>query len=404
MTYKSKIFIPFILFFCGFVSLFSCKEKEYRHDDIIYVPSDDTTIMVKISYPEQYTPKDKIIVWSEPPLESDFLPDSITDNRKLRANMVLRTELLKSGYINIEYIGRNDSIIYNNRKYRASDANSKARCLENLLAYINTAKQLTNKKIILAGHSEGGEINSIVAGEKQFNISAILQLACLALPGKETLDYQREQIGYKDLLLLSGGGNQEYMDKTLNKLSSLDSYHKANIDGVKQFFKENIEPLEIFIHQFENKDSIYLHMDLYLKNRWEKENKETKEQYNNDYENYYQAFAGNITPHQITLRVYNPKKRYPFIKCPVLAVHGTADKRINCYPNLKNMELLLKEGGNQRFEKMILEGYNHDLAKGSDGHDYVTVEDGTVVPVSSKPNLYIEDRVINRIIEWLDKQ
>jgi len=401
MHYISNSFIVF--YFVMFLSLLSCKEKYYRHDDLIYVPSEDTTIRVKISYPENWTQKNKIIVWSTSPLKTVFFPDSIKRNQDLSIDPILRTALLDSGYLNIEYIGRNDSIVYNNREYSASDAYSKAKDLENLLSYIQTINSLNNKKIVLIGHSEGGEINAMITSKNRFSICAILQLASPAIQGKEINDYQREQTGYLDFFISYGGGDQSLMDNKVNKLSSLDSYHEANIDGVKQFFKENVEPVEAFIDQFENMDSIYYHIDLYLQERWKKENRETKDLYKNDFENYYRVFAGHITPQQVTLRKFEPEKYYPFIKCPVLAVHGTEDKRIDCYPNIEKMDQLLKKGGNQNFEKMILEGYGHNLAKGSDGLSYMMYE-GKEISLSSKSNLSIDKNTITEIIKWIEKQ
>jgi pimeloyl-ACP methyl ester carboxylesterase len=351
--------------------------------------------MVKISYPEKQIKKDKIIVWSMSSLKDDFLPDSITESRYLWIGPILRKALLNSGYVNIEYIGRNDSVTYNNRKYKASDTNTKANDLENLLNYVRTIKRLKNSKIILNGHSEGGEINVITASRNPSGIYAILQLASCALAGKEIANYQREQLGYLAFLMETGGGDQAYMDSTANKFTSLDSYHKADIDGVKQFFKENIEPIDAFIYQFDNMDSIYYHIDLFLRSRWEKEDIETKDLYKNDFERYYKIFAGNITPHQITLRKFNPEK-YSFIKCPVLAVHGTADKRIDCYPNMESMEQLLKKGGNLNFEKIIMEGYSHSLIKRGDPYE------GMFHAQIIDPSL--EDSVIERIIEWIDRQ
>ncbi|MDR3246905.1 MAG: hypothetical protein LBT50_10820 [Prevotellaceae bacterium] len=81
----------------------------------------------------------------------------------------------------------------------------------------------------------------------------------------------------------------------------------------------------------------------------------------------------------------NPENYYPYIQCPVLAVHGTKDNRVDCYPNIERMERLLAKGGNLNFEKMILEGYNHDLVKWDKRY-------------------IIEDSVISKIIEWIDKQ
>jgi pimeloyl-ACP methyl ester carboxylesterase len=379
---------------------FACEGKNYRNE-ITYAPSEDTTIAVKISYPEKRIEKEKIVIWSTPSRESNFYSDSTT-NKQLELCPVLRNKLLESGHINIEYIGRNDSIIFHNRKYSSSNIYTKVLDLESVLSYINKNKELANKKIVLIGHSEGGDINCVVGSKNKSNIVSIVQLASAAQPGKDVAKYQREQNFLEITLLLTRHGRQDMMDSTTNKMSSLDSYHKADSDGANQFFKENIEPVEDFIYQFDNNDSIYYHINLYLQDKWKKENEETKIFWRNNFENYYQFFAGNITPQQIAIRTFDPEKYYPLIKCPVLAVQGTNDKRVDCYPNVENMERLLVKGGNRNFEKMILEGYNHSLVKGNAEHEYI-VHEKQIISMHSKPDKHVEDSVISKIIEWIDK-
>lgn len=258
--------------------------------------------------------------------------------------------------------------------------------MESLLGYINKNKELKNKQIVLIGHSEGGDINSIVGSKNNPNVVAMVQLASPAQHGKEIIKYQREQNLLEIMLLLTRHGHQGNMDMTTNKISSLDSYHKADIDGAKQFLKENIEPVENFIYQFDNNDSIYFQIDLYLRNRWEREDEKTKEFWSNNYERYYHFFAGNITPQQITVRTFKPENYYPLIKCSVLAVQGTDDKLVNCYPNIESMKQLLSKGGNHKFETMILKDYNHDLRKRDMG---------------TNQNI-IEEWVIEEIVKWIE--
>jgi pimeloyl-ACP methyl ester carboxylesterase len=405
MHSKKTVTILMILSEFGFCCFFSCKGKDHRHDEIISVPYENTVIMAKISYPEHCIKNDKIVVWSLSPLHDVFFPDSIT-GRNLWIGPVLRKKLLENGYLNIEYIGRNDSIMFNNCKYRASDMNTKAKDLENILDFIRKNKHLKGKKIILAGHSEGAEINNIVGSKRQNDISAMLQLAASAQSGREFFAYQRERSIFELTMKITRHGNQEQMDSTTNKVSSLDCYHKANVSGTRQFYRENIDPVEDFIFQFDNNDSIYFYIDKYLRSRWEKESGDTKGIHDNNFEKYYQTFAGYITPHQTALGADNPEKYYPFVRCPVLAVHGTKDEQIDCYPNIERMEQLLARGGNLNFEKMILDGYNHNLTKGDDGQGYMVTEDSKVASVSYKNKIpyHIEDSVINRIVEWIDKQ
>ena len=406
MNYNLRI-ILFVNLIAGFVCFSSCENKQNRHDDIVTVPSEDTTITVKVSYPEKWKKNDKIIVWSMSPLTDAFIPDTIA-NRNLWMGPVLRTALLDSGYVNIEYLERNDSIEYLGRKYRTSDSNTKARDLENLLIYIKSIRQLKNKKIILIGLSEGGDINCKVASRRSSDIYAMLQLACNALSKEEFVNYHKEW-AIKQLIfpLESGdpkfiGEGQKYMDSTFNKMSSLDNYYTADYNGIKQFFEEKTQPVADLISQYESMDSIFFRAELYLRNQWDKEDEETKSLsiYNNNFENYYNFFIQtfiSLTPHQITIRKWNPEEYYPFINCPVMAVQGTYDERIDCYPNIERMERLLKKGGNSNFEKIILDGYDHSLVKGNEAMNYV-------ITSRAPRELSIDDSIIENIIAWIDKQ
>ncbi|MDR1719222.1 MAG: hypothetical protein LBR67_03770 [Dysgonamonadaceae bacterium] len=404
MNTKRKTLTKLVLLLGCFACFFGCKEMQGRHDETVYIPVEYDTVTVKISYPEKWTKNDKIIIWSMPPLDQDFFPDSIDANvNQLSLPPVLRSALLVSGYVNIEYTGRNDSIVILNRKYCIADLNTKAVDLDHLLEYLHSNKALRDKKIILIGYSEGGSINIKTASKRQSDISAMIQLAAGALPGKQITEYQKEQNFLATMLYITQNGRQDAMDRTTNRVSSLDSYHKADSNSVIQYLKENIEPVEDLISQFDNVDSIYFHLDSYLWNRWEKESLETKLFWINHFENYYRFFAGRITPNQITVRTFTPENYYPLIQCPVLAVQGTKDELIDCYPNIEKMDSLLVKGGNRRFESMILEGYYHSLVKGDKEHEYALYQN-KVVSMHRKPNLHIEDSVIMKIIEWIDKQ
>lgn len=376
------------VFLLGTSIWIACKGIDYRRDEVVYVPSEDTTIMVKISYPEKWTKKDKVLVWSLSPVSFHFISDSVENKRNVWIGPELRSRLLAEGYVNVEYLPRDDSVFYQNRKYCFTDAKTKAADLDNLLLYIQKTKPFKGKKAILIGHSEGGDVNSIVAsGRKDKLLLAIVQLASGTISGKEHVTYQREKTACDRMVRFTLFGNQGYMDTIVNKISSLDSYITTDIDGMNLFFKENIEPLESIYYQHEKMDSIYYYIDLYLKGRWMKEDENTKAFHKNDFENYHKCFSPGITPQQITLLKYDGEDYYPSIHCPVLSVHGTDDERIECYSNVEKMKRLLEKGGNLNFESMILDAYNHHLAKGDGKGGYI-----------------VEDHVIDQIVAWINKQ
>jgi len=146
-----KFFALFFFLSFNSVCLFSFSEKDSRHDEIISIPSEDTIITVKISFPEKWIKQDKIIIWSNHPTSVEFLPDSITTPRAVWLSPILRNRLLDEGYINIEFLGREDSVEYMGRKYLSTDAHTRAVDMENLLKYIRSVPSMKDKKKILVG-------------------------------------------------------------------------------------------------------------------------------------------------------------------------------------------------------------------------------------------------------------
>lgn len=81
--------------------------------------------------------------------------------------------------------------------------------------------------------------------------------------------------------------------------------------------------------------------------------------FNNFLESYrYKMYT---MPRQIALYKWNPSEYFPKIKCPVMAIFGTNDEKIEYAGSLKNMKALLETGGNTNFTAQVLDGYNHVL-------------------------------------------
>ena len=79
--------------------------KEYR------LSSGDQNICYQITHKDTTSHPDKVIVWAVNPAQNKYI--------QLHTNTItsrLKEELLDSGYINVEYIGRNDTVLYEGRK------------------------------------------------------------------------------------------------------------------------------------------------------------------------------------------------------------------------------------------------------------------------------------------------
>jgi fermentation-respiration switch protein FrsA (DUF1100 family) len=60
---------------------------------------------------------------------------------------------------------------------------------------------------------------------------------------------------------------------------------------------------------------------------------------------------------------YNPQPAIQKLKCPVLALNGSADIQVPAVENLNAIEALLKKTGNKNFTIHKFEGLNHLFQK-----------------------------------------
>ncbi|GHT60447.1 hypothetical protein AGMMS50239_09430 [Bacteroidia bacterium] len=385
------LFIQFkcrtVIFFLLFVNIIvgcSCNNHG-RRDEFVSVPVKGDSVVVKISYPEVGNKNDKIVIWNTSTLTDEFCPDSMPTGPmgKVDINIksMLRDSLLKNGYINIEYLERNDSIVTAGYKFRTSDTYTKFEDFESVLGYIDSRRELKKKNIILIGHSEGGNINAMAAAKHPEVIYAIVQLTTCAIDGKENSEYQGHT---NDSLFMRNYFFIPDIYKTANKISSLKTHsYELSMEGCRQFRLDILSPLDSIVYHYNNRDTIANQIVLYLQSRWEREDDKTK-QFHGNFENYCKAnnILSVLSPQQIALKKWQPELYYPYIKCPVLAVYGTKDERIEWSSSKKAMEAYLNQGGNTHYKFIVLEGYGHWLTKMEKPRSY-----------------YIEDFVINEIVD-----
>jgi len=359
--------------------------------DTFSVNSPKGGIKVKVSYPAAgIKVKDKIVLWSSHPTDNTFIDETLDGD--VNISVVLRKALLDSGYVNIEYLGRNDSVIYSGHKFCSTSIKTRADDFRYVIDAMRKRKELKSKHFILAGCSFGAMVNGMTYLKCPKSIYALLQVSPGATSPKEHWETQKvknyfayDQQAAWDIFAFHC--SQAYLDSTINKLSSLDSHYILDVNGSGYFkyMKEHFDTLYSFIGKYKNMDSIYKHLESYIRNNWQKEDFATKELYKNKYDAYYKVQAHCMTPEQIISNLLNPDDIYPKIKCPVLGVFGTRDIYIDYAKEDSAMQSLLKKGGNNQYTSLVFEGYDHQISK----------------QVKHKDNHFVEDSVIEKIMKWV---
>ena len=233
------------------------------------------------------------------------------------------------------------------------------------VAYLQTRKEIDKKKIGLIGHSEGGIIAPMVAGNSK-DISFIVLLAGTGIPGDQLLLLQQELIG-KDSHL-----SDAYlkMVKTINK-GAFEIVVKSS--GTEQLKTD----LTNYINQV-------------LKDNPDAEKPKSMSQ-----DEFVKLQVNQITsPWMVYFIKYNPAMALEKVKCPVLALNGEKDLQVPPKENLEAIKKALTKGGNKKVTTIELPGLNHLFQECKTGlpSEYSAIEQ-TFSPIA-----------LNEILKWLQIQ
>ena len=388
--YRKILIITFLLLTSSFKLEAAHVVERTVVTDTFSVNSPKGGIKVKVSYPAAgIKVKDKVVLWSNHPRNNTLIDETLDDD--VTIGIVLRKALLDSGYVNIEYLGRNDSVIYSGHKFCSTSIKTRADDFNYVIDAMRKRQEFKSKHFILVGCSFGTMVNGITYLECPKSVYALLQVSPVAVSPKENWETQKikryfayDQPTAWDIFAFHC--SQAYLDSTINKLSSLDSHYilDENGSGYFKYMKEHVNTLLAFIWKYKNMDSIYKHLESYIRNNWQKEDSATKELYKNKYDAYYKVQAHCMTPEQIINNLLNPEDIYREIKCPVLGVFGTED--ISDYAREDSvMQSLLKKGRNNQYTSFVFEGYDHQISK----------------QVKHTDNHFVEDSVIEKIMKWV---
>jgi uncharacterized protein len=256
-----------------------------------------------------------------------------------------------------DYLTRNGIAVlrYDDRGVGSSTGNfSAATTFDNAsdvkagIEFLKTRSEIDKKNIGLIGHSEGGLIAPMAANETN-DAAFIILLAGPGITGEEILIRQTE------LISKSMGVSDEDIERTisLNKkiyeILKSDKDSAAAADGVKELYSN-------FIRQM---------------------TPEEKKAIEGQEEAMINQSAALITPWFRTFIKYNPRPALRKLKIPVLAIFGENDLQVPAEVNKYEVEKALKEGGNTKFEAVIMPKLNHLFQTSETGSpmEYAKIEE-----------------------------
>ncbi|MFB3387837.1 alpha/beta hydrolase family protein [Flavobacterium sp. LAR06] len=205
--------------------------------------------------------------------------------------------------------------------------------------YLKTRNEINKKKIGLIGHSEGGLIAPIVAGNSK-DINFIILLAGPGLRGDKILLLQNE-------LIKRQSGMPE-----------------VEIQKEKEIFKG---AYDLIIASTVNDGNLKNNISSYLKTQYNDPSKDTD----------VELLTAQVT----NTWWYNFIKLDPVpflekVKCPVLALNGSKDLQVPAEVNLEAIKKTLLDSGNKKVTTKVLPNLNHLFQECQTGlpTEYKTIE------------------------------
>ncbi len=221
--------------------------------------------------------------------------------------LVLSDYLTRNGIAVLRYDDR--GVGESEGKYATANLDDFTTDAASAVEYLKTRKDVNPKKIGIIGHSEGGTIAFLLAGEKDSKLGFIVSMAGMAIPGDSLLQMQRY------LISKASGASDEAITQSEKFLSIANQViEKYPADSIKQHMNrimDEVLPAEL------------------------KGNAMARGQ-------FQQAVVQLMSPEMQSILKCNPAEALKKIKCPVLALNGEKDLQVPADINLNRVKTLAK--------------------------------------------------------------
>jgi len=205
-----------------------------------------------------------------------------------------------------------------------------ARDAKSAVDYLMGLKRINKTKVGIIGHSEGGTIAPIVAGDPRNKVGFIVMLAGTAILGSEVLVKQQELIS-----IINGEDEEEVVSNSQMSIALF------------QFLQENLES-----------ESLKIDMEKFIGDYMVENNTKLPKGVSSEQMSkvLIEAYA---TPWMKYFLFYDPQYAFLNTKCPVLALNGSNDLQVTPKENLSLFKQLAERSGNENVTTIELPGLNH---------------------------------------------
>ncbi|WP_281239185.1 alpha/beta hydrolase family protein [Flavobacterium praedii] len=251
--------------------------------------------------------------------------------------LVLADYLTKNGIAVLRFDDR--GVAQSTGDYKTATTPDFAKDVQAGVDYLRTRKEIDKNRIGLMGHSEGGVIAPIVAGNSK-DINFIVLLAGTGIRGDQLMLLQKEKI-------------ERQMGVPENE-----------IQNGQEIFKG---AYEMILTSPENDSNLKSKINSYFKVQFgDKMN-----------EQQISGVTSQITsPWMVSFLKLDPSSALEKVKCPVLALNGDKDLQVPADVNIPAIKNALAKGGNKKVTTTIIPNLNHLFQECKTGlmDEYETIE------------------------------
>jgi alpha/beta superfamily hydrolase len=205
--------------------------------------------------------------------------------------------------------------------------------------YLRSRKEIDKSKIGLIGHSEGGVIAPIVAGNSK-DIDFIVLLAGTGIRGDKLMLLQKE------------------------KIERQMGVPESEIQKGQEIFKG---AYDLVVVSSENNTNLNTKINSYFKLQFGDKMSEAQ----------ISGLTSQIaSPWMVNFLKFDPSTALEKVKCPVLAINGEKDLQVPADVNINAIKNALAKGGNKKATAKIIPNLNHLFQECKTGSpdEYATIE------------------------------
>lgn len=324
-------------------------KKPYPYNELeVKLPTlhDDVVLAGTLTYPKSGKPISTAIL-----ISGAGPRDRNQEGAGHRPFLVLADYLTKKGIAVLRYDDRGIGESTGIQDNKATSAD-RAEDIKAAWQFLKTQSFINPKKIGLIGHSEGGFIAQIVAGEID-EIAYIVLMAGPALPGKDIYRYQLKVASGQEVSIKDTAKSWEQIITVLEKEQTNEKraskkIHSILVDEVKI----PTEPAKALTEHF-------------------------------------------LSPWMRYFIKQDPAAILSMVKCPVLALGGKKDVHVPSSQNLKAIEEILQKAGNKNYKIIEFPNLNHLFQTANTGFpmEYSLIEE-TIAPIALKT---IADWIVEQV-------